>query len=202
MLIIALGFIVDDAMITVEMMVTQLEAGAENAKAARFAITWPAFSMLTGPLMTVAGFVPIGFAKSAAGEYTFSLFAVVALALVISWIVAVLFASLIGVTILAVFFSSRRRHTRLVSDWSSDVCSSDLDFSSHGQSGVRLVDVGLLVHAAGAQVFPDFVVHVLVPQQRAAGQLLAGQLGLLLLQVVDEVGGVGAIVGEIGRAHV
>src|SRR5258706_4376328 len=56
--------------------------------------------MLTGTLVTVAGFVPIGFAKSSAGEYTFSLFAVVALALVISWIVAVLFAPLIGVTIL------------------------------------------------------------------------------------------------------
>jgi multidrug efflux pump subunit AcrB len=62
--------------------------------------------MLTGTLVTVAGFVPIGFAKSAAGEYTFSLFAVVALALVISWIVAVLFAPLIGVTILP----DRMRH--------------------------------------------------------------------------------------------
>src|SRR5258706_7950577 len=57
--------------------------------------------MLTGTLVTVAGFVPIGFAKSSAGEYTFSLFAVVAMALVISWIVAVFFAPLIGVTILA-----------------------------------------------------------------------------------------------------
>ncbi|MEA2793495.1 MAG: multidrug efflux pump, partial [Bradyrhizobium sp.] len=99
-LIIALGLLVDDAMITVEMMVTQLEAGAEKTKAATFAYTSTAFPMLTGTLVTVAGFVPIGFAKSSAGEYTFSLFAVVALALVTSWIVAVLFAPLIGVTIL------------------------------------------------------------------------------------------------------
>src|SRR5258707_10102864 len=99
-LIIALGLLVDDAMITVETMVTQLEAGAEKARAATFAYTSTAFPMLTGTLVTVAGFVPIGFAKSAAGEYTFSLFAVVALALMISWIVAVLFAPLIGVTIL------------------------------------------------------------------------------------------------------
>jgi multidrug efflux pump subunit AcrB len=99
-LIIALGLLVDDAMITVEMMVTQLEAGADKAKAATFAYTSTAFPMLTGTLVTVAGFVPIGFAKSAAGEYTFSLFAVVALALILSWIVAVLFAPLIGVTIL------------------------------------------------------------------------------------------------------
>src|ERR1700704_4847905 len=99
-LIIALGLLVDDAMITVETMVTQLEAGAEKSKSATFAYTSTAFPMLTGTLVTVAGFVPIGFAKSAAGEYTFSLFAVVALALVLSWIVAVLFAPLIGVTIL------------------------------------------------------------------------------------------------------
>ena len=99
-LIIALGLLVDDAMITVEMMVTQLEAGAEKTKAATFAYTSTAFPMLTGTLVTVAGFVPIGFARSSAGEYTFSLFAVVALALLISWIVAVLFAPLIGVTIL------------------------------------------------------------------------------------------------------
>jgi multidrug efflux pump len=99
-LIIALGLLVDDAMITVEMMVTQLEVGAEKTKAATFAYTSTAFPMLTGTLVTVAGFVPIGFAKSAAGEYTFSLFAVVALALLLSWIVAVLFAPLIGVTIL------------------------------------------------------------------------------------------------------
>ena len=99
-LIIALGLLVDDAMITVETMVTQLEDGADKTKAATFAYTSTAFPMLTGTLVTVAGFVPIGFAKSAAGEYTFSLFAVVALALLISWIVAVLFAPLIGVTIL------------------------------------------------------------------------------------------------------
>jgi multidrug efflux pump len=99
-LIIALGLLVDDAMITVETMVTQLEAGAEKTRSATFAYTSTAFPMLTGTLVTVAGFVPIGFAKSSAGEYTFSLFAVVALALVISWIVAVLFAPLIGVTIL------------------------------------------------------------------------------------------------------
>jgi multidrug efflux pump len=99
-LIIALGLLVDDAMITVETMVTRLEVGAEKTKAATFAYTSTAFPMLTGTLVTVAGFVPIGFAKSAAGEYTFSLFAVVALALLLSWIVAVLFAPLIGVAIL------------------------------------------------------------------------------------------------------
>ena len=99
-LIIALGLLVDDAMITVESMVTRLEHGDDKERAASFAYTSTAFPMLTGTLVTVAGFVPIGFARSAAGEYTFSIFAVVAIALIISWVVAVLFAPLLGVWVL------------------------------------------------------------------------------------------------------
>jgi len=99
-LIIALGLLVDDAMITVETMITRLEHGDDKDHAATFAYTSTAFPMLTGTLVTVAGFVPIGFARSAAGEYTFSIFAVVAIALIVSWIVAVLFAPLLGVWIL------------------------------------------------------------------------------------------------------
>jgi multidrug efflux pump subunit AcrB len=99
-LIIALGLLVDDAMITVETMVTRLEHGDDKEHAATFAYTSTAFPMLTGTLVTVAGFVPIGFARSAAGEYTFSIFAVVAIALITSWVVAVLFSPLLGVWIL------------------------------------------------------------------------------------------------------
>ena len=99
-LIIALGLLVDDAMITVETMVTRLEHGDDREHAATFAYTSTAFPMLTGTLVTVAGFVPIGFARSAAGEYTFSIFAVVAIALIASWVVAVVFAPLLGVWIL------------------------------------------------------------------------------------------------------
>ncbi len=99
-LIIALGLLVDDAMITVESMMGRLEAGDGLREAATFAYTSTAFPMLSGTLVTVAGFVPIGFARSAAGEYTFSLFAVVAIALVASWFVAILFAPLLGVAIL------------------------------------------------------------------------------------------------------
>jgi multidrug efflux pump len=99
-LIIALGLLVDDAMITVETMVTRLEHGDDKVQAATFAFTSTAFPMLSGTLVTVAGFVPIGFAHSAAGEYTFSIFAVVAIALIASWIVAVLFAPMLGVWIL------------------------------------------------------------------------------------------------------
>jgi len=99
-LIIALGLLVDDAMITVESMVTKLEEGWSAVKSATFAYTSTAFPMLTGTLITIIGFVPIGFAKSDAGEYTFSLFAVVAIALLVSWFVAVIFAPLIGVELL------------------------------------------------------------------------------------------------------
>ena len=99
-LIIALGLLVDDAMITVEIMISRLEQGASKVQAATFAYTSTAFPMLTGTLVTVAGFVPVGFAQSSAGEYTFSLFAVVGIALVASWFVAVIFAPLIGVVIL------------------------------------------------------------------------------------------------------
>ncbi|MGE5478170.1 MAG: efflux RND transporter permease subunit [Bacteroidales bacterium] len=100
-LIIALGLLVDDAMITVEMMIKKLEEGFSLHKAATFAYTSTAFPMLTGTLVTAFGFVPVGFAKSGAGEYSFAIFAVVILALLISWIVAVLFSPLIGVTILS-----------------------------------------------------------------------------------------------------
>jgi multidrug efflux pump len=99
-LIISLGLLVDDAMITIEMMVSQLEAGVDREHSATHAWVTTAFPMLTGTLVTVAGFVPIGFAKSGAGEYCYSLFAVIAVALLASWIVAVLFAPVIGVTIL------------------------------------------------------------------------------------------------------
>ena len=99
-LIIALGLLVDDAMITVETMVTRLEHGDDKVHAATYAFTSTAFPMLTGTLVTVAGFVPIGFAHSAAGEYTFSIFAVVAIALIASWVVAVLFSPLLGVWVL------------------------------------------------------------------------------------------------------
>jgi multidrug efflux pump subunit AcrB len=99
-LIIALGLLVDDAMIAVETMVTRLEHGDDKERAASFAYSSIAFPMLTGTLVTVAGFVPIGFARSAAGEYTFSIFAVVAIALIISWVVAVLFTPLLGVWVL------------------------------------------------------------------------------------------------------
>ncbi|MGQ9369149.1 efflux RND transporter permease subunit [Azospirillum sp. ST 5-10] len=99
-LIIALGLLVDDAMIAVEMMVARLEEGDSLDKAATHVYTSTAFPMLTGTLVTVAGFVPIGLNDSNAGEFTFTLFVVIAVALLLSWIVAVLFSPLLGVAFL------------------------------------------------------------------------------------------------------
>ncbi|MBC7405633.1 MAG: efflux RND transporter permease subunit [Cytophaga sp.] len=101
-LIIALGLLVDDAIIAVEMMVRKMEEGFSRFDAATFAYTSTAMPMLTGTLITAAGFLPIGLAKSAAGEYTFSMFSVNALALIISWLVAVLFTPYLGYLLLKV----------------------------------------------------------------------------------------------------
>ncbi len=95
-LIIALGLLVDDAMITVETMVARLEAGDSRWQAATCAFQTTAFPMLTGTLVMIAGFIPVGFAASSAGEYCYSLFAVVLIALLCSWVVAVLFSPLTG----------------------------------------------------------------------------------------------------------
>ena len=99
-LIIALGLLVDDAMIAVEMMISRLEKGDALEKAATYVYTSTAFPMLTGTLVTVASFLPIALNSSNAGEYTFSLFVVIAISLILSWLVAVIFTPLLGVTLL------------------------------------------------------------------------------------------------------
>lgn len=100
-LIIALGLLVDDAMIAVETMVARLEAGDSRWRAATVAFETTAFPMLTGTLVMIAGFIPVGFAASGAGEYCYSLFVVVLISLLSSWVVAVLFSPLTGSWILS-----------------------------------------------------------------------------------------------------
>lgn len=99
-LIIALGLLVDDAIIAVEMMVVKIEQGWDRVRAAAFAWESTAFPMLTGTLVTIAGFLPVGFAQSGVGEYAGGIFWVVAIALLASWFVAVVFTPLIGVALL------------------------------------------------------------------------------------------------------
>jgi multidrug efflux pump subunit AcrB len=99
-LIIALGLLVDDAIIAVEMMVRKLEEGYDKMHAATFAYDVTAMPMLTGTLITAVGFLPIGLAKSTTGEYTFAIFAVTAAALVISWVASVYFVPYLGALLL------------------------------------------------------------------------------------------------------
>lgn len=99
-LIIALGLLVDDAIIAVEMMVRKMEEGYDKVRAATFTYELTAMPMLTGTLITAAGFLPIGMAKSMTGEYTFAIFAVTVVALVVSWVAAVFFVPYLGTLLL------------------------------------------------------------------------------------------------------
>lgn len=116
-LIIALALLVDDAMSTTDAMVRRLSEGEDKANAATYAYRTLAFPMLTGTFVTMAGFLPIGFARSSASEYLFSMFAVVSIALVASWFVAVLFSPLFGVWLLrAPVAPTQDRHSNRVLD--------------------------------------------------------------------------------------
>lgn len=101
-LIISLGLLVDDAIISVEMMVVKIEQGLDKFNAATFAYTSTAFPMLTGTLITAAAFTPVGFARSAAGEYVAAIFSVTTIALLTSWLVAVVFTPYLGYKLLDV----------------------------------------------------------------------------------------------------
>ena len=101
-LIISLGLLVDDAIIAVEMMAVKLEEGYDRFKAACYAYTATALPMLTGTLITCAGFIPVGFSKGMAAEFTSALFPVIAIALIISWIVSVMVAPLLGYKLIKV----------------------------------------------------------------------------------------------------
>jgi multidrug efflux pump len=161
-LIIALGLLVDDAIIAVEMMVRKMEEGLSRFDAATFAYTSTAIPMLTGTLITAAGFLPIGLAKSAAGEYTFSMFSVNALALVISWLAAVIFTPYIGYLLLKVkpaanadghhelfdtpFYSRFRRTVSWCVEWRKTTIALTLVVFGLGVLGFRFIE---------QQFFPD-----------------------------------------------
>ena len=161
-LIIALGLLVDDAIIAVEMMVRKMEEGLSRFDAATFAYSSTAIPMLTGTLITAAGFLPIGLAKSAAGEYTFSMFSVNALALIISWLAAVLFTPYIGYLLLKVkpaadadghhelfdtpFYSRFRRTVTWCVEWRKTTILLTLVVFGLGVFGFRFIE---------QQFFPD-----------------------------------------------
>src|SRR5438445_4344869 len=99
-LILALGLLVDDAIIAIEMMVVKMEEGYDRIRAAGYAWSHTAAPMLAGTLVTAIGFMPNGFAQSTAGEYTSNMFWIVGIALIASWVVAVVFTPYLGVKLL------------------------------------------------------------------------------------------------------
>ncbi len=161
-LIVALGLLVDDAIIAVEMMVRKLEEGASKTVAVTSMYETTAMPMLTGTLITAAGFLPIAIAKSTAGEYTMSIFQVTALALVISWFVAVLFVPLLGVWLLKVkpragvhdaaelfatpFYSRFRALVDWCVEWRKTVIAITIAALALGIGGFRFIE---------QQFFPD-----------------------------------------------
>ncbi|MGI6246955.1 MAG: efflux RND transporter permease subunit [Pseudochelatococcus sp.] len=188
-LIIALGLLVDDAMITVESMVGQLEIGRAKDLAAGHAYETTAFPMLTGTLVMIAGFIPVGFAASSAGEYTYSLFMVVLISLSASWIVAVLFAPLLGMWLLP----DRMKHAGHGEGPVLRVYRRVLEAAMRG----RIATLALFVAAFAAAVFgatkleeqffpasdrPELLVSLNLPQNasREATESRARQLEALL----------------------
>jgi multidrug efflux pump subunit AcrB len=128
-LIIALGLLVDDAIIAIEIMVVKLEEGWDRVKAASYAWSHTAGPMLSGTLVTIIGFTPVGFARSTAGEYAGNIFWIVGFALITSWIVAVVFTPYLGVKLLpnikpiegghaAIYATPRYRKLRRIVAWS------------------------------------------------------------------------------------
>lgn len=188
-LIIALGLLVDDAMITVETMVSRLEHGDGKSVAASYAYETTAFPMLTGTLVMIAGFIPVGFAASSAGEYTFSLFMVVLIALIASWIVAVLFSPLLGTWILP----DRMKHASHEPGRVMKAYRALLDWSlAHRLAILSIAVVALALSLFGAtrleeQFFPasdrpELLVSLTLPQNasRDATDARARQLEALL----------------------
>ena len=174
-LIIALGLLVDDAMIAVEMMISRLEEGYDKVSAATYAYTSTAFPMLTGTLVTIAGFVPVGFAQSGAGEYTFSLFAVVGIALVASWIVAVLFTPLTGVYLLP--DSMKKHNAHAGPGWFARLLDRALRLrwlvigASAGLFVLSLVGMGFVQQQFfPASDRPELLVNVTLPQGASIGE--------------------------------
>ena len=176
-LIIALGLLVDDAIIAVEMMVVKMEQGWDRVRAASFAWESTAFPMLTGTLVTAAGFLPIGFANSAVGEYAGGIFWIVAIALVASWFVAVIFTPYIGVKLLpnitvshnhdphAVYETRIYRILRSMIQW----CVNHRDQGGAGDGG-RLRALDRRLRSRAAAVLPAVRAARTVPAAALAGR--------------------------------
>ena len=179
-LIIALGLLVDDAIIAIEMMVVKMEQGFDRARAATFAWTSTAFPMLTGTLVTAAGFLPVGFANSSTGEYAGGIFWVVGLALIASWFVAVLFTPYLGMKLLPDFAKhaqraaprsrSDLRHPHLSRAAARDRALPALAQDRRRGDGADVRRRDCRLRPGAAAVLPDLDPHRAVLRDAAAGR--------------------------------
>ncbi|MFP5430970.1 MAG: efflux RND transporter permease subunit [Gammaproteobacteria bacterium] len=207
-LIIALGLLVDDAIIIVEMMVRKLEEGYDRLKASTYAYTATAMPMLTGTLITAAGFLPIGLANSAVGEYTFAIFAVTTTALVVSWFVSVYFVPFLGYRLLRenisstgeaheVFDSPFYNRVRRTVDW----CVSHRWITLGATAGALLLGMVGMKYVE-KQFFPDSNrPEILVDLWQAEGSSMAGTDDLVRrveqrIMALPDAGSVTSFVGH------
>ena len=189
-LIIALGLLVDDAIIATEMIVVKLEQGWDRERAASFAWTSTAFPMLTGTLVTAAGFMPIGLANSAVGEYTGGIFWVVGIALAASWFVAVLFTPYLGFKLLPNYASGghARNETAIYATPFYRAFRRALEFC------VSRPIVIIAVAAGAARSGPQPVQQgsaAILSAVRTAGIVFRAEAGRRLLDPGDRSGGEG-----------
>ncbi len=194
-LIIALGLLVDDAIISVEMMLLKMEQGVNRLDAAAFAWTSTAFPMLTGTLVTAAGFLPVGFAKSSAGEYAGGIFWVVGLSLVVSWFVAVIFTPYLGVKLMPNFSHASRQGREQHGSGAYRLLRAAVSWSIQHRKLVLVVTIAAFVLASVGFTFvqkqffptssrPELFIEIRMPEGSAIGvteaaarqaeQLLAG----------------------------
>lgn len=198
-LIVALGLLVDDAIIAVEMMVRKLEEGYDKLSAASFAYSSTAMPMLTGTLITAAGFLPVGLAKSTVGEYTFAIFAVTAIALILSWFAAVYFVPYLGFLLLNVkskvgsgehhelfdtpFYSRFRQLVRACVVYRKTVIAITVMMFALGIVGFRFVQVQFFPDSSR----PEIIVDMWLPEGSgyAHAETQARRLEAMLLKDKD-----------------
>ena len=161
-LILSLGLLVDDAIIAIEMMVVKMEEGLDRIAASTFAWGATAAPMLAGTLVTIAGFLPVGFAQSTVGEYTGNIFWIVAFSLLVSWLVAVYFTPYLGVHLLppikavagghdGIYATARYQRLRTMVDW----CVTHRRRVAMMAGGALLVSGAILAIAIPKQFFPS-----------------------------------------------
>lgn len=207
-LILALGLLVDDAIISIEMMLVKMEEGMARIKAAAFAWTVTASPMLFGTLVTITGFVPIGFAQSNVGEYTENIFWILAFSLLLSWLVAVTFTPYLGYKLLP---EPKKLHTEnsLPHNMFSRRLSTMVVWCVHNRKKVVLITVALFVVSVLGMMFkvekqffptsdrPELLIDINLPE--GTSQQVTNEMALKVEDYVKQQPEVKTLSSYIGQ---